>query len=279
MNEAVQDLMGRLRDLPEVVTDLVKIGAPAVESLCGALKDPPNRVRQLAAEALVQIGAPAVEPLCRALKDEDNRVRSLAAEALRRIGDGRAAAALCLALKDKDECVRRSAAGALVKVGDARAVEALCLALQDAEALVHIGAPAIEPLCRVLKDKHAGARPLAAEALGRIGDRSSLPRKVLADVRLTITQRILALEAMHQVRLCGPVLSLLHDLADDQEEGVRHATRAVLEAMTLVRASTPGEDDEQVLLRPVRGRLDPAPETLLRTAAPPEESPPPDRHW
>ena len=73
----------------------------------------------------------------------------------------------------KDKGVRQAAAEALVKIG-APAVEPLIAALKDesfsvrqaaAEALGKIGAPAVEPLIAALKDQNSWARAAAAQAL------------------------------------------------------------------------------------------------------------------
>ena len=74
---------------------LVKIGAPAVESLTLALKHPGWDIRFNAARALGRIrDTRAVEPLCEILMDPSRMVRSSAAWALGEIGEERANASL-----------------------------------------------------------------------------------------------------------------------------------------------------------------------------------------
>jgi len=126
----------------------------------------------------VEIGPPAMEPLIAALKRPDLGKRLVAAGRLGQIGDARAVEPLIAALKDKSTYVGQAAAEALGQIGDARAVKPLIATLKDdrllrrdaAEALEHIGAPAVEPLIFTLKRSDKDGRGSAAEMLGRIGD-------------------------------------------------------------------------------------------------------------
>jgi len=80
--------------------------------------------------------------------------------------------------------VRKCAADALVKIG-ALAIDPLIAALRDPKAAVRwravyvlgeIGdARAIEPLIAALRDRDAGVRERAAYTLGKIGDARALP--------------------------------------------------------------------------------------------------------
>jgi len=154
-----------------------------VSRLISELKGKNARVRHRAAEELVKIGAPAVEPLIAALKDPDSPVRVGAVGVLGNIKDPRAVEPLMAALKDPDSGARGGAAVALGKIKDPRAVEPLMAALKDmdsgvrggaVEALGEIGPPAAEPLIAALKDPDSGVRRSAAWALGDIKD----PREV-----------------------------------------------------------------------------------------------------
>jgi HEAT repeat protein len=114
-----------------------EIGAPAVEPLIDALKDPDVRSEAICAledigwqleqneagatyliakqqwDRCVEIGAPAVEPLIDALGDTSEYVRKSAAQALERIGDRRAAESLIATLKDSSYDVHLAAVEAL----------------------------------------------------------------------------------------------------------------------------------------------------------------------
>jgi len=157
-----------------------------VEPLIAALKDGDQGIRRSATEALVKIGAPAVEPLIAAFKDQD--VRKYVARALSRIGDPRATEPLSAGLKDQNGDVRTAAAEALGHIG-APAVEPLMAAFKyqgvrryATEALAHIGAPAVEPLMLALRDEDLDVRKYVARALGRIGDPRA--RKLLRGAKL-----------------------------------------------------------------------------------------------
>jgi len=207
--------------------DLVRHGSDAVEALCQTLKDPEYYIRGRVVDALGQIGdVRAVEPLCRALGDPEFYVRWNAALALGKIRDVRAVEPLCQALNDQSEDVRWNAALALGEIGALRAVEPLCRALEDknryvrehaAEALVKIGPAAVEPLCNMLRDKNKNVRTEAAVTLDEIGAAEPLPRKVLAEARLTPQQRFKGLEALQQVRYKDRWRVLRYSLPDIQE--------------------------------------------------------------
>jgi len=111
-----------------------------------------------------------VKGLARALGyKKDAAIREQAAKALRLFFcDGRAAGALCRALGDEIRGVRVDAA----------------------EALVKIGAPAVDHLVATLKHPSAEVRNLAAKVLGRIGDTRAVESLVvaLADADSTVRQ-------------------------------------------------------------------------------------------
>ncbi len=101
----------------KVAEALVKIGAPAVPSLVGALKS--NSTSEIAARALVQIGEPAVEPLIALLNEDDPFLQVQAADLLGEMGDGRAVDPLIVLLKNTSPELRQKAAIALGRIEDA----------------------------------------------------------------------------------------------------------------------------------------------------------------
>jgi HEAT repeat protein len=121
----------------------------------------------------------------KALKDPDERVRSSAAQALGAIGDNRAYNALIVAVKDKDDLVRSAAIRSLGELGDTRAFDILAKmadngekptdAVAAADALATMGDPRayphIVPLL-YLSDPVMGAS--VASALARIGDKRAV---------------------------------------------------------------------------------------------------------
>jgi HEAT repeat protein len=159
---------------------LVMIGSPSVEPLITALNDGAKDVRQTAEDALGKIGdARAVEPLIVGLKDREEAVRKSAAEALGKIGDARAVEPLITTLTyDVMYPVRFAAAAALVQIGDTRGDTPFITAFNDpneklreaaADALVKIGAPAVQLLSNVLRDSNWGVGRLAVKVLEKIG--------------------------------------------------------------------------------------------------------------
>ena len=156
---------------------LARLGAPAIEPLIAALRDPDADVRKVATRALVEIGGPSFDPLFVALRED--RCAD-AAVALGEIGDRRAVEPLIMALGAGNEAMSAAAAMALGKLKDALAVEPLIRALSDragdvranaAKALGEIGdRRAVEPLIAALHDQDRDVRFGAVWALGEIGD-------------------------------------------------------------------------------------------------------------
>jgi HEAT repeat protein len=185
----------------------VKIGAPAVEPLIGALRDKDSLIRKAAVEALdrlkwkpkgknekvlyligkedwdgcVKIGAPAVEALITLLQTEEWHIRREVVITLGKIADLRAVEPLINLLeKDKNRHMYNKVIEALGEIGDPRAVEPLIILLKDkdrhlrrdsAKALGKLGDPrAVEPLILLLKDKDQNLRSNSVIALGKIAD-------------------------------------------------------------------------------------------------------------
>jgi HEAT repeat protein len=131
---------------------------------------------------LVEATERAPDILVSLSKHQDDDVRRAAVEALGRFGDVQAIKPLIARLKDTSWVVRYTAARVIGVLGDARAVEPLIACLGDnlnvvraaAEALVKIGAPAVEPLIERLHDGNWGVRDAAAQALRSIGTPEAL---------------------------------------------------------------------------------------------------------
>jgi len=196
-------LIASLRDDHELVREaaaraLARTADPgAMTPLRDALGDGQPVVRVAAAFALAQIGLAssdksvrkqAVGQLVLALDDSDIAVRQTAARAIGEIGaqlqngllKDSVMMRLGAALKDREPAVRSSVAGALGSIGDARAVRPLFSVLlsQDTEnelirrcleAIVRIGAPAINELTTLLLDKDRAVRDQAATVLDQLG--------------------------------------------------------------------------------------------------------------
>lgn len=202
-----------LRVRSPAATALGFIGdARAIEPLLPLLMD--KDLEMTAASALCNIGSQAVEPLITMLKEENIRARRRAAWCLGSIGDVHAAEPLIEALKDMS--IAKEAGDALGRISDPGAVEPLLKALlkeknkhnrwiissalfhcgwrpgkSDADAAywiaqkqcercVEIGAPAVERLISVLKDRNDRTRVSAARTLGKIGDSRAVKPLVAA---------------------------------------------------------------------------------------------------
>jgi HEAT repeat protein len=136
---------------------LVKIGAPAVESLINALDHHKEQVRWEAAKALVEIADPKAAPaLINALEDEDFDVSWVAAEALIALG-GSGLPALIEALLHRAESTQ-------LYSGAHHVLKAL-----DADELTAYTRPLIEALEGI--DPHDNV-PLAAHKIKQHLERS-----------------------------------------------------------------------------------------------------------
>lgn len=147
--------------------------------------------RAAASTTLKRLGAPAVEPLLLALRDPSPLAadaRPLVIETLGMVGDARALAPLLEELRSPRADVRQAAARALRLLGNPVAIPALIdLFRQDeratgdeagvvgvweeaATAVASFGEPALAPLCAALRDASANVRAWSIVALGRLGD-------------------------------------------------------------------------------------------------------------
>jgi HEAT repeat protein len=143
------------------------------------LKDPDWTIRREAVVTLGEMGDErCVAPLVNALRDGDWQVREAAVEAMGQVGSP-AVEHLVKMLRDWD--IRKAALRALGKIKDERVLDPLVQQLRhdefkdDAtEALVELGAPAVERLVGALKDKDEMVRQQAIIALGRIKDATAL---------------------------------------------------------------------------------------------------------
>jgi HEAT repeat protein len=143
------------------------------------LKDADWTIRREAAVTLGEMGDErCVAPLVLALQDSDWQVREAAIEALGQVGSP-AVEHLVKRLRDWD--IRKSAIRALGKIKDERVLDPLMRQLHHDEfkddatdALVELGAPAVDRLVNALKDKDEVVRKQAIIALGRIKDPAAI---------------------------------------------------------------------------------------------------------
>lgn len=190
--EASDALADRMSDALAASPALPSADAPAAETVLeeekvkdeidiqvDLLKDSDWTVRREAVVTLGEMGDErCVVPLVNALRDGDWQVREAAVEALGQVGSP-AVEYLVKMLRDWD--IRKSAIRCLGKIKDERVLDPLMQQLhQDefkddaTEALVELGAPAVERLVGALKDKDEMVRKQAIIALGRIKDAAAI---------------------------------------------------------------------------------------------------------
>ena len=192
-DEAVAGLVLALEDsdlgIRELAADqLSRIkGSVAAHLLIRFLGHGDIGTRNLAAEILVRIGAPAVEPLLENLGSDDQDVRKFIVDVLGLIGDERAVEPICRRLDDDNLNVVCSAAEALGEIGSAKAVPNLLKAyerveearLPAVEAIGKIGEPStLSNLYEFMGSEDPIITFAAIEAVGNIGVRESVPKLI-----------------------------------------------------------------------------------------------------
>jgi HEAT repeat protein len=165
---------------------LLGIGNPAVIPLTGLLAHQNRDVRFWAVFTLLGIGdSRAGEPLLEIINDPDDQIRSTVISALGKVGEIKAVEPLKkIVLENLDINVRAGAVSALAMLGEPGLEKLLELLRNNDEQIRSIVANklgeireelAFEPLLELLSnDPDAGVRALAAEALGKIGDRKAV---------------------------------------------------------------------------------------------------------
>jgi HEAT repeat protein len=238
------------------VEALATIGGPrAAELLVGGLRDRTKSVRDVAAKALdgldwtphsadeagaywaargkwnkcIKIGAPAVEPLILIVKDNYPALSADAMAALAAIGDPRAVEPLVEALREPPTWRHR-------EFDDVPAAAA--------KALGELGAPAVEPLARVLlKDQDGYVRQRAATILGVIGGPRAVEALVaaldpggapmLANTREAIID---AIASIGDPRSVDPLLVAMKDEARQTRQAAARALVLIYQSGKMDRA-------------------------------------------
>jgi HEAT repeat protein len=171
----------------------------------------------------------AVEPLIKALGDTSGEVRTEVAKALGLLADRRACTPLLTLLPDRDPVVVRAAVSALGGIGDSLATKSLL--------------PLLAP------DQHADHRAdslqvVTANALGRIGDRRSVPALVAVLEKSSPHGRAAIAAALGRIgeRSAADVLLPLLRLEDPAHEPVVLAAAEALGRLGEPRAIEPLAD-------------------------------------
>jgi HEAT repeat protein len=203
----------------EAVKALASLGAPGVEPLLVALKDPYRDVRMEAVEVLGSIkDSRAIEPLLAAVEsylDVDG-----VAKALGSIGSP-AVERLLARLNDENVYVRQAVTRALRWIQDVRSIEPLAAAVKDPDhevrveavkALASLGAPAVEPLLAALKNPDPDVRQTATWALGSIRDPRAVEPLIatLQDSHARL-EAVKALGLMRDMRAVEPLVTVFRE--------------------------------------------------------------------
>jgi HEAT repeat protein len=230
----------------------------AVLPLIERLEDSDAEVRWKAAEALGKIGdEEALEPLIYALSDTDGDVRKHAARALGELDDEMAVDALIEALSDRDWPVRKNAATSLGRIGDERALKPLLNALNDDDidvrrhaigALVKMKSKAVKPLLKKLYDPDWQTRAIAAESLGRIGNKKAVQPliKALSDGRFRDENRYVRGKAAEALGRIGDksAVKYLEGALDEKYIFVRKRAQEALDLIELAPELDHFENDD-----------------------------------
>ena len=182
---AMGDQSWRVRkEAVTVVLQARPLDNTAIESLIELLRASDNAgLRNSAVESLERIGAAAVEPLCGHLNDPDQDLRKFVIDILGNIRSASCVPLLVKALDDDDMNVRVAAAENLGKIRDPRALPHLVAVLEGGEvwlkftvldALALIGAPVpLVSLAPLLRENLL--RRATYDCLGALGDIQCLP--------------------------------------------------------------------------------------------------------
>ncbi|MHA2295907.1 MAG: HEAT repeat domain-containing protein [Candidatus Hodarchaeales archaeon] len=194
-------------------------------------------------------------PLLRLLNDPDDNVRTAAAEGLGRFGSKEATSHLIEALSD-GEMVNELAVGSLIMLGHS---SLLINALDDERVVVRSGLcrilgqlqtiEATEPLIRLLNDPEIEVRTFAAESLGLINNKESLPHleeKIKSDIEPRV--RIACAASLGQIRDRRSFFPLF-ETEEDSDPGVKDASRRALDQVA-------GENNFTDVVKNLRGLRD-----------------------
>jgi HEAT repeat protein len=233
-----------------------------IPDLIQALAD--RRAQRKAYKSLVAAGDAAVEPLIQALSAKNRKIRSWAAKALGEISSPLAIVPLEKAAKDRNQKTRANAVRSLGAIQGARA------------SMI---------VLRAMHDKTARVRACASQTLMSLGNRTSLPRKVLAEAAFSARERYEILESLRRVgfwrgfryvRYTLPEIPVYcAQLLQEEEGAVREGAKAVLDYLTLMRpVERVPEAEAGRLLRPAAGPGEPPdPDRLLRPSQAPTGKP------
>jgi len=245
--------------------------ARAVEALIAALKDNNPDIRKSSAEALGKIrDVRAIDGLVIAHKDKKSSVQQSANAAikntLQQLKDNRAIEPIIRLLNHDEPAIRHFAVEALGGIPDPRVSDHLILALKDnnadiresaAEALKKIGAPAVEPLIKTLRENDIRIRVIAIRILGDIKDTRSiepiidvLEFKSRKPVQEEAQLRYEAAKALGKMKATNAIQPLINALGDNDSHVRDSAAEALREIGTpSVQYLIESLEDENIHIR------------------------------
>lgn len=191
---------------------------PNLEELADKLASSEAEERREAAVDLGRIGREALPLLMRAMGDADWRVRKTAVEGITALGGERVIAGLLEALNAPDNAGARNSA---------------------IEALIQLGAPAVEPLLAALATPDPDVRKFIVDILGDVKDARAAPVLIdrLGDEDENV--RVAAAEALGKLRDRRAVDALLACLARYDQGWLDYAAAEALGAIGDERALEP----------------------------------------
>ncbi len=220
------------------------------------MKDDTSNVREAAVKALDRLSAPEGIPLLiEALNDTAPAVREGASQALAHLGP-LVLQAMQPSLESGDWRVRLNAVQVLGNIGDVRAVELLIRKLHDpagnvcGAAITELkrltDARCIGWLLRALEDREPFVRESVADVLMKLGDSYTLPRLVLAELRLTPRDRAAILDYMRRVRYSdrhitfrftaiGDLVAYCMQMRNETDTALQEGANAVLDFIRQLR--------------------------------------------
>ncbi len=203
------------------------------------MSDPDVNARRAAAQILGKIDAPGLfEKLFEYLRDEDWWVRESIAEALTKLKDDRIYPAAVELMNNQDPSLRRYAIEILLGLRDSRALVPLVKMLKDQDwwvreravaALGLLGNADIVPiLINLLNIRELTY--VAAEALGNLGEPSSIPALIKALEKSDVDSKIIIMTALEKMQ-ARDAIPAIETLVSHTYRKVRTHAKEVLTRM------------------------------------------------
>ena len=222
----------------ELAEIFVSIGESVVDILVSRINSGNLIEKQIIVYALGGVRSKSsTKYLLPLLMDEHVDIRQTTVEALGLIADEGSFENLYRCIEDDSWLVRQAATISLGNINNVNAIRYLILALQDNDyqvrkgaigALVKYGKEAIDPLTKVLANKNQSHRSDIIEALGEIGDPSSLEQFLAELIDDDHRVREAAAHGLGKIGDASAIKPLIHVLEKDENPRVRQASVAAL---------------------------------------------------